>query len=166
MKGNIIVLVEWLVVPVIILSVFFFAIGIIARTEPGDQKTSAKAGFWAGLVLFVAYVLTQLQLIKEPSLAPFMIDPLGASELVLAAFGCVAGIVMLIFVGLLGHTRVVGLVTLVLSASSAIALYTYIFVESLRRSCLIVALGFTFGALLYIALFPKSLTRIWGTQAA
>ena len=58
-------------------------------------------------------------------------------------------------------TRLVGLITLMLAGSSTSAIFTYIFIDSLRVSVLYWTLGTALGILLHIVLFPASIAHIF-----
>jgi hypothetical protein len=60
MQEYISIVVYWMVVPVVMLSLFIFASTIAARAPKPESRTSAKAGLWAGLILFIVYVISQL----------------------------------------------------------------------------------------------------------
>ena len=43
----------WVVVPIILVGLFFLGRSIMLNVPMGENRTSARSGFWAGLVLFV-----------------------------------------------------------------------------------------------------------------
>ena len=57
--------------------------------------------------------------------------------------------------------RLVGLITLMLAGSSTSAIFTYIFIDSLRVSVLYWTLGTALGILLHIVFFPSSIAHIF-----
>ncbi len=157
MREIISILVLWVIVPGIMLTMLLFAMIIVARTSQDERRASARAGFGAGLVLFVVYEVSQWQTLREPT---FTFSYLPQLDLASAGTGFIIGFLFLWGVRLLAPTRVVGLINLILSAASTSAIYNYIFVESLRSTILFLALGIAFGALLHIVLFPSSIRRI------
>ena len=58
-------------------------------------------------------------------------------------------------------TRLVGLITLLLAATSTSSLFTYVFINSVRVSVLYWVLGTALGILLHIVLFPASVRDIF-----
>ena len=58
--------VQWVVVPCIMLALFVFALIVANAVEESELKASAWAGFWAGLVVLVIYIVSQLNSIGEP----------------------------------------------------------------------------------------------------
>ncbi|MDP2278075.1 MAG: hypothetical protein Q8K51_07620, partial [Nitrospirota bacterium] len=56
----------WIVVPVILGGIFMLGRSIMKNVTDGENRTSARAGFWAGLVLFVIYFVYEIQLFKTP----------------------------------------------------------------------------------------------------
>ncbi len=151
------VLVQWVVLPLIMFAIFAFCCIIVGTARSPEAKISSWAGLFAGLLIFVVYVVSQLGQIREPdfrtaTLPGMLWYPLG--------FGLVAGFVFLGFVQAAVPTRLVGLITLTLAASSASAIFTYTFIDQLRLSVLYWTLGATLGTLLHIVLFPTSVGHI------
>ena len=154
MREIISLIVLWGVVPAIFVALLIFAMIIVKRTAYDERKTSARAGFWAGLILFIGYVVSQSHTLKMPA---SIFSYLPELDLLPAVIGFMIGFLFLWGVRFLLLTRMVGIVTLILSALSASGLYSYIFIETLRNKILFLALGFTFGALLHIVFFPSSI---------
>ncbi len=154
MREIISLIVLWGVVPAIFVALLVFGVIIVKRTAYDERRTSARAGFWAGLVLFTGYVISQSPTLKRPA---SIFRYLPELDLLPAAIGFIAGFLFLWGVRFLLLTRMVGLVSLVLSALSVSGLYSYIFIDALREKILFFALGFTFGALLHIVFFPSSI---------
>lgn len=144
---------HWVVIPCILVSIFVFAIAIVGRSPRGLLRTSANAGFWAGLVVFVIYVVSQLDRLNQPS---FDINYSTGIKLIPMMIGLGLGFVFLWAVRYIEPSPVVGLLSLVLSAASLSALYSYIFIERLRTEMLFLTLGTALGALLHVVFFPQS----------
>jgi hypothetical protein len=70
--------------------------------------------------------------------------------------GLVFGFMFLLIVRLVAPTPVVGLLTLILSAASSIAMFNYLFMPGVRGGVASLALGFALGALLHVVFFPSS----------
>jgi hypothetical protein len=154
--------IQWVILPLIMFALFAFAWIIASTARSAELKVSSWAGFWAGLVTFVIYVVSQLGHIREPdlhfsALPGFLLLPLG--------WGLGAGFVFLWTVRHAVPTRLVGLITLMLAASSTSAVFTYIFIDSLRVSVLYWTLGSALGILLHIVLFPTSVEHIFKAAA-
>lgn len=154
MREIISLIVLWGVTPAIFIALLVLAVMIMKRTAYDERRTSARAGFWAGLVLFVGYAISQSQTLKMPT---SFFRYLPEFDLLPAAIGFTIGFLFLWGVKFLLLTRMVGLVSLVLSATGVSSLYSYIFVDTLRDKILFLALGFAFGALLHIVFFPGSI---------
>jgi hypothetical protein len=148
------VVVNWGIVPGIILSALSFSIIIVRRTLQDDRGTSARAGFWAGILLMVVFVVSHWHTVKSPT---FSLKSLPSLNLESAGIGVIIGFMFLWTVRFLLPTRMVGLISLILSAASTSGLYAYVFIESLRSTILFLALGIAFGALFHIVLFPRSI---------
>ncbi len=158
MAAMISVVVQWVILPSIILAVFAFAWIIASAARTPELRVSAWAGFWAGLLSFVIYVVSQLGEIRDPD-SHFAILP-GLLVLPVAS-GLAVGFVFLELVRLAVPTRLVGLITLALSATSTSALFTYFFINVLRVPVLYWTLGAALGILLHIVLFPQAVQYIF-----
>jgi hypothetical protein len=125
---------EWVILPAIMFAIFAFAWVIASTARSAELNVSSWAGFWAGLVTFVIYVVSELGRIREPNLhfsalPGLLLRPLG--------WGLGAGFAFLWLVRDVVPTRLVGLITLMLAASSTPAMFTYIFIDSSgSRSCI------------------------------
>ena len=146
--------VNWGIVLGIILSALSFSIIVVRRTFQDERGTSARAGFWAGILLMIVFVISHWHTVKSPA---FSLKSLPSLNLEPAGIGLIIGFLFLWMVRFLLPTRMVGLISLVLSAASTSGLYAYVFIETLRDTILFLALGIAFGALLHIALFPNSI---------
>jgi hypothetical protein len=148
------VVVNWGIVPGILLAALFFSILIVRRTSQDERGTSAKAGFWAGILLMIVFVISRWHTVGSPTISSRSLPSLNLES---TGLGLMIGFLFLWIVRFLLPTRMVGLISLILSAASTSGLYTYVFVESLRGTILFLALGIAFGALLHIVLLPNSI---------
>jgi hypothetical protein len=153
METTVSVIVRWVIVPCVMLALFIFALRIAARAGDPELRRSAWAGIWAGLVILVLYIVSQSSRMRSPDLDFSTLPGLQTLPLLI---GLAAGFVFLGVVRFLVPTRVVGLVTLLLSATSSCALFSYVFIDSLRLSVLYASLGAALGILLHIVVFPAS----------
>jgi hypothetical protein len=154
-------IVQWLILPSIMLAVFAFAWVIAGTAKSPELKVSAWAGFFAGLVIFVIYVVSQLRLIHDPdfrvsTLPGLLVGPLSA--------GLGAGFLFLWLVRVALPTRLVGILTLMLAGTSSSALFTYLFLTTLRIPVLYWTLGTALGILLHVVFFPGSVRHIFGEK--
>ena len=153
--------VQWVILPLIMLAIFGFAWIIASKARTPELQVSAWAGLWAGLLAFVIYVVSQLGQIRDPN---FQFSALPGLLLFPLACGLAAGFVFLGVVRLAEPTRLIGLITLTLAATSTSALFTYTFINSLRVSVLYWTLGAALGILLHIVLYPASIEHIFGNS--
>ncbi len=145
------VAIEWAIVPLILGALLRFSLFCVpgAKAELA-VKMSASAGAWAGLVVFVLFVISQ----KSAALSfSFALPAYGFRfwPTILSALGGFGGSRLLDAVR---RHRVVGLFVMVLVASSAIALFSYVFVGGARPHLVFVALGGAFGVLVHQMLYP------------
>lgn len=145
--------VMWGVVPLIMLIMLLYAWGITSRTSDSQGRTSAVAGFWAGVVLSIMYIVSQLSAISPPD---FVTSIFPGFDLGITLIGITIGFGLLWGVKYIVGTPVVGLITLILSAASCSALYSYFFIDRFRGLVLFLALGAAFGALLNVVVLPRS----------
>ncbi len=138
--------VHWIILPIILIGLFLYGVVIWHQVSDTDLKAAAGAGFWAGLVLFVIFVVSQLTEIRNPQFdlkGAIIFNPF------LIGLGVVSGFGMMFGIRYSVPTRAVGAVVLLLTASSLTALYGYVFIESIRGLVLLLALGVALGTLLY-----------------
>jgi hypothetical protein len=150
--------VQWVIQPLIMGALFTFAWIIASTARTGELKVSSWAGFWAGLMTFVIYVVSQLTQIQEPKL---QFENLPGMQFLELGWGITTGFVFLWVVRHAVPTRLVGLLTLMLAGSSTSALFTYVFINPARVSVLYWTLGTALGILLHIVLFPTSIAHIF-----
>ena len=158
MDGEFFILIPWLIVPTILLALFLFSVNILTKIKEPEHKVSANAGFWAGLILFVIYIVSQFQNVKKPR---FEFSSFPGLDFIPLFLGFLVGFFFLSLVRFLLPTRFVGVTTLLLSAASLIALFNFIFIESLRSTTLYTALGVALGIQIHLVLFPSSIRRLW-----
>jgi len=148
----------WIVIPVILIGLFFLGRSIINSVALKENKTSAKAGFWGGLVLFVIYFLFEIPLFKTPQFVKIESLRLNIPGVLI---GGLFGFFILFILKYVIPTRVVGFVVLFLTFSSTAALYSYIFIQTFNDWLLSSTLGVAFGALLHITVWPRSVQDIF-----
>jgi hypothetical protein len=156
-------IVQCVILPAIMFVLFAFALAIASRARTPEAKVSSWAGLWAGLMTFVIYVVSQLSHIREPNLRLATLPgllwlPLGG--------GLAVGFVFLWLVRYVVPTRLVGLITMMLAASSTSSMFTYVFINNLRVSVLYWTLGTALGILLHVVLFPSSVEHVFKAAVA
>jgi hypothetical protein len=147
----------WVIVPSILASIFFLGLLIIVRTDDDYIRVSARAGFLAGLLVFVIYVVARLPAIQIPQFGFGNLPNFTAYSLVLLALGGILGFFLLRLLSLLMPTRFIGVVTLILAAASSSALFSYLFDLTIRYVVMYFALGLIFGILIHIMFYPESI---------
>jgi hypothetical protein len=149
--------VQWVILPSIMMAVFAFA-WVIAGTARGPElKVSSWAGVGAGLLTFVIYVVSQLSRIHEPELH---FSALPGLQLLPIGWGLATGFLFLWMVRYAVPTRLVGIITLMLSVSSTSAMFIYVFLDSMRVEVLYWTLGTALGILLHVVFFPSSVEHV------
>jgi hypothetical protein len=140
------------------IAIFVFARIIASSARSAELRVSSWAGFWAGLLSFVTYVVSQLAQVREPN---FQYAALPGLQLLPLGWSLTTGFVFLWIVRHAVPTRLVGIITLMLAGSSTSAVFTYLFIDSLRVSVLYWTLGTALGILLHIVVFPTSIAYIF-----
>lgn len=149
--------VKWALVPLIVAGVVVLARSIVVRAEEGELRTSARAGGWAGLVLFFFYFVHSLPAFRPPGLEAEVGLGLHVGGIVL---GAVVALAILVAATYLAPARVVGFVVLFLTFSGLTAFHSYVFLEDPSATFVGFALGAVVGTLLHMMVFPGSLTEL------
>lgn len=147
-------LVIWVFVPVIILTVLYFARA--AAKRPGDEKdaSSIKSGFWAGFVLFLIVLVYK---VGQFLIHGFPKNGIYQGFNIWIVFGTALGILLLLTVRhRISTSRTTGLATLLISFLGFYALADYLFIRQYNVILLSATLGVAFGALLGFASSPSS----------
>ncbi len=151
-------LVLWMIIPFILFALFIFSWVIAKKAKTSELKVSSRAGLWAGLIIFVIYLLSNLNRVHEPN---FSFQSLPGLLIMPMSLGFIIGFSFLWLVRSMTPTRLVGIITLLLSAISTSALFTYFFIIDLRIWILYLTLGSALGILLHIVFFPASVKEIF-----
>ncbi len=158
MREAISIFVYWIVVPIIMFALFIFAANIVFRAPNPEAKTSAKAGLWAGLIVFIIYVISQMDLLTEPEFSKIGI---ASVNFFFFFIGVIFGFFLLLGVRYLLPSRRVGFIVLILAACSTCSLYSYIFIVDIRNIALSLTLGVGLGALFHIMILPSSIKELF-----
>lgn len=154
----IVIFVRWMIVPLILLSLLVFGERIgRAPALHSDKRLSARAGFWAGLVFTVIYVIASLGSIAPAGLG---LGAMPGFRLLPLLLGLAAGFILLWGVWIALPTRFLGLVTLALSTSSSVALFSYVFIGAMHGWVMYWTLGAALGMLLFTVFFPSAIRQI------
>jgi len=159
--------VYWLVVPLIFLRLLSFANEIKDIAKDNEQKGSARVGFWAGILIAVVYISWKLKEGHDSFNPPiFNLNNVGIGICISCS---IIGLIWLVnpkmagmknpFLNLIQRAKF-GIVTLILSAISLSALFSYIFIDSSRDPIFNVTLGSAIGILLSLVFFPKTLESL------
>lgn len=152
------VIIKWLIVPLILLSLLNMAKRLANSAVGEDLKVSAWAGFWAGLVIFVILVISLLSQIYVPTMR---IEDLPGIKVLPLLIGFISGFAILLAFRCAAPTRLIGFITLLLTATSSSALFSYIFLAHLHAPILYLTLGLAVGVLVHIVMFPASGKRVF-----
>jgi len=151
----------WLIIPSIMAGLVLMGRSIVKRAVEGENKVTARAGWWAGLVLFVIYFIYKMPSFQVPEI---IIDRTLELNLRGVILGTLVGFVFLWILKICISTRVVGFIILFLVFSGTSFLYSYFFIRTFNDFLLSSTLGIAFGVLLHIIVMPKSIQDIFADQ--
>jgi len=151
-------LVLWLAVPCIIFGMLIFCMSVCGHA---DEKRSAWAGFFLGLIIFVLYVISKLSSLQGIDFSFNSFPDFGFGSWIVLIIGAVIGFSLLFIVSMFKPTRGIGVVTLFLAAASTCALFSYIFISGIRDTAMFFALGVLCGLLVHIMFFPETVPKIF-----
>src|SRR5436853_4507580 len=98
----------WLIVPCIIFGMLIFGMVVCAHA---DEKRSAWAGFFLGLIFFVLYVMNKLSSLKGVDFTFTSFPDFSFGSWKILGLGAIIGFFLLMVVALLKPTRGIGIVT-------------------------------------------------------
>ncbi|PIT92407.1 MAG: hypothetical protein COU08_02790 [Candidatus Harrisonbacteria bacterium CG10_big_fil_rev_8_21_14_0_10_42_17] len=153
----------WVFVPLIAIIIIYFTRNIISKTYNKEQKNSMRAGFWAGFILFIMYLIFRVGHFVTTNSFPD--KPVYQGFNIWLAIG--SGLVwFLIFASgkRLASPRMSGLAVLAVTFFSFFILLDYIFIHTFNDIVLSLALGLTFGFLIFFASSPGSVRRTLKTD--
>ena len=135
------------------ISLIVFGRVIIHRTISQEKKTSASAGWWAGLVLSVFFITNNISSLASPHIS---IVPTQKLSLITGICTAILGSTIVWVLKPLIQNRAVGVITLLLSASGLCSLFSYFYIQNMNHFLLSGILGLAFGLLLHLAFFPNN----------
>ncbi len=101
----------WLVVPCIMLSMLILSMQVCAHA---DEKRSAWAGFFLGLIFFVIYVISTLSKLQGVYFTSSSFPDFNSGAWMILVLGAIIGFFLLTAVAFLKPTRGIGIVTVFL----------------------------------------------------
>jgi hypothetical protein len=151
--------VVFFVVPAILLTLFIISSALPSQAENAESRISGRAGFFAGLILFTGYVVSTANGVQTPH---FPLDQLPSTHWLGVLTGLGAGYLFPFVLRIAQPSRVLGVLTLLLSAMSLIALFSYVFDSQYRNLVMYFALSSIFGALINMVFSPQVIKEVLG----
>ncbi len=153
-------LIIWIFVPVILITVIWFLAFAYKRTEIKRQKSALQAGFWAGLMLSVIFLIYQVNIFLKIGFPQN--DIFQGFKLWLSLTSA-----LVVFILALGGKKIIspalsGWLNLLFTSISLSAFFHYIFIRTYNDVLLSVILGAAFGFLTHLAASPSSLKEFFG----
>jgi len=147
----------WLVVPFMMFQFIILGKNIVRWVSEPERKLSARAGWWAGLVLFGFFLIYQASDFRFSSINQTPLTVHIPSALI--GFG--AAVIVLWSLKSWLTSKAIGIITMFLSFSGSICLYSYLFIRIHNGILLSATLGIALGCLIYLVIFPKDWDRIF-----
>lgn len=157
----IVIIVVWIVAPMILFGLFVLSRSIVKKAKIGEHKLSTRAGYWAGLIAFVIFLIYEIREIKFPDFDSISYINIHF-EYLLAAI--VAGYFFLYLLKIIIPTRIAGFVVLLFVFCSLSSLFSYFFIPSINDVLMSLSLGLAFGILIHIIITPKMINDIFSTK--
>jgi len=151
-------LIVWFFVPLIALVMLYFARVLPARADDRQHESAMKAGFWAGVMLFVIILVYQISVfVREgfPSEAIYQ-----GFNLWWAILSAVFGFFIFTNAKEAVSPKLAGLGILLLSFLGCYIFLHYLFIRTYNELLLSAVLGITFGVLTHFASTPGLIRRV------
>jgi len=164
------IIIHWVVVPTILLIIFVYALTLPYRNSNRDVKKSARegvladnikksgtAGIFAGLILFVLFVVTRPSDTYQfsPEIPTYGLSLFGVITFIV---GILLGFFTLEIVNALRRSSKLAFLVMILVSASATTTYCYFLFVAFRSTVVFVALGAMLGGLLKLMIDPGSWT--------
>jgi len=147
---------QWVLIPLILAGLVLVGRSLVTRTRNEERRTAARAGWWAGLILFFLYFVHQLPAFRPPG-------PGVESAIQVSVWGVVLGVglgfLLLWGLSFLSAARVIGFLVLLLTFAGLASLHSYLFLEDRGQAFIGGTLGMALGGLLHTMVFPGSLFK-------
>jgi hypothetical protein len=157
----IIIVVVWIIVPIILFGLHFLSRSIVKQAKNGENKLSTRAGYWAGLIAFVVFLIYESSSMKFPDFNS--ISSIDLYFWILPLSG-IMGYYFLHFLKTMIPTRMAGFVVLLLVFCSLSSLFSYFFIQAINDILMSLSLGTAFGVLIHIIISPKMINDIFKTE--
>lgn len=154
----------WIVVPAIFIALFLLAISFMNKAQKGEHKLSTVAGFWAGMIVFVVFLIYHLSSIALPDFSTFSSINFNFWDTIILILAVGGGYGSIFGIEKFWPTRIAGFVVMIITFCSLSALFSYFFIQVYNKILLLLALGFTFGVLLHVIIHPKRINDIFSVQ--
>ena len=137
--------IEWILVPAVLLVLWYYGFFLLPmKAEPGKARSAARYAGWAGLIIFVLFVVSRK---GRGDTLTFRVPEYDFNWW-LTAVGTFVGFVLRWLIDKPMRPLELAVMVLVLVSSSSISIYSYLFIQETRPAILFVALGCALGILL------------------
>ena len=152
----------WVFVPLILVLIIRYANSVSKKADEEKHRSAARAGFWAGFILFVMVLIYQVGIFVQSGFPDNELYQ-GFNIPVAIAAGIIG------FVVVTGGKKVLpaqlsGWIVLIITFASFYALLHYLFIRTYNEMLLSLILGLTFGALAHAAASPSSLREFLSSR--
>lgn len=138
--------------------ILLYAFNLPQKVTDQQIKISGNAGIFAGLIVFVIFVVSQQKkgLVFSSDIPTYDFTLLAIVGTLVAA---VCGFVIAWIVDAIKRYRALGFLVLFIVASTTIAMYGYVFIKDVRSLVVFMSLGVMLGALVHIIWFPEAMNK-------
>lgn len=152
------IVIHWVIVPGILIIILLYAFNLPRKISDSQIRISGKAGVFAGLIVFIIFVVSQQKqgLEFSPDIPTYDFSLFAFAAIIL---GTGFGYLFAWIVDAIKQYRALGFLVLFIVASTTIAIYGYTFIKDVRSHVVFVSLGIMLGALLHIMWFPEALSK-------
>jgi len=150
----------WFFVPLIALVMLFIARAFVKRAEDRKHKSAMRAGFWAGVMLFVIMLVHQISIFLQVGFPTESIYQ--GFNLWWAILSAVFGFFIFTNAKENVSPKLAGLGILILSFLGSYTFFHYLFIRTYNELFLSLVLGLTFGILTHFASTPGLVRRVLG----
>jgi hypothetical protein len=148
----------WIIVPAIMIILIIVEKKIAENLENPKNQLSARAGWWAGLILAVFYIVSQFPSYTAPSL---LFDISMKTSILGGLCGIVIGFVHLWVFKILNSSRAIGILTLLFTLIGSVFLISYFFLRTNNDFIFSAILGLALGEFLHVVIFPEDFEELY-----
>jgi hypothetical protein len=147
------VIIHWLIVPIILLIIFIYALSLPYMDSKESVKKSGTAGIFAGLIIFLIFVVTRPSDTYQFS-SEIPTYSVSFFSFFIVVIGFILGFFILGIIDVFRDTSKLAFLVMILVSASMITTYCYFLFVSFRSTVVFIALGSMLGGLVKVMIAP------------